>query len=393
MVAPEVACCGAVAEAPANQPDAPWARRYRCRSCSEEHEIDAVRWRCDCGGLLDLTGGHPVFPLEDIRRRPRELWRWREALPFPPAEPAAAAVAMGEGAAPAAVATIAGRDVLTTLEFASPTLSFKDRGAAVLVASALRSGASDLVADSSGNAGTAIAAYAARARLRCEVFVAASTSPAKLAQIRAHGAQVRQVDGTREEVAAAAVERVEATGAFYASHVWSPFFHEGTKTWAFEVLLAARRVPDVVVVPVGNGTLLLGAVQGFRELQRAGVTERLPRIVAVQASPCAPLAAAFHAGADEVVPVVNTGTVAEGIAIAAPPRGTQCLEAVRDTGGVVVTVTDDQIGVAGEELAAQGLYVEPTAAATAAGVAVAPFDEADHIIALPLCGAGIKSPG
>jgi threonine synthase len=373
--------------------DAPWSRRYRCRSCGAEHEPDAVRWRCDCHGVLDLVGGRVRFPLEEIRRRPRELWRWSEALPFDPGDPAPAAAAMGEGCAPAVTADLGGRPVLTTLEFASPTLSFKDRGAAVLVATASRLGARHLVADSSGNAGTAIAAYAARAGLRCEVFVAASTSPAKLAQIRAHRAEVHTIDGTREDVAAAAVERVQRSEAFYASHVWNPFFFEGTKTWAFEVLLAAAGVPDVVVVPVGNGTMLLGAARGFDELLTAGVVDRVPRLVAVQAAGCAPIHAAFTAGADEVRPTSNEGTVAEGIAIAAPPRGTQCLEAVRRSGGAVVAVDDDDIAVARAELASQGLYVEPTAAAVAAAVGLAGPGDADAVVALPLCGAGIKSPG
>jgi threonine synthase len=300
---------------------------------------------------------------------------------------------MGEGHVPVVTVTLGARAVTATVEFASPTLSFKDRGAVVLVAAARALGAGQLVADSSGNAGTAIAAYAARARLPCEVFVAAATSPAKLAQMRAHGAAVRTVDGSREDVAAAAIERVEASGAFYASHVWNPFFVEGTKAWAAEVVEAVGAVPDVVVVPVGNGTLLLGADRGFRELLSAGTTERVPRIVAVQAEGCAPIAAAFCSGAATVEPVTPAGTIAEGIAIAAPPRGTQCLEAIRASGGTVVTVRDDEIQHARAALAAQGLYVEPTAAATAAGVEAAGLSDGHGTVVLPLCGAGIKAPG
>jgi threonine synthase len=374
--------------------DPPWARWYRCRSCGDEHPPDAVRWRCDCGGLLDLAGGYVrIPPAEEVRSRRSDLWRWSEALPFAPDDPAVDEVAMGEGAVPAVRIRARGCQVLATLEFASPTLSFKDRGAVVLVAAARRAGARRLVADSSGNAGTAIAAYAARVGLGCEVFVAASVSPAKLAQVRAHGAEVHLVEGTREDVASAAVDRVETSGAFYASHVWNPFFFEGTKTWAFDAWLAFGPHLDVVVVPVGNGTMLLGAHLGFGELVRAGHLPRMPRLVAVQAEACAPVAAAFRAGEDVVRPVAGGPTVAEGIAIAAPVRGTQCLDAVRATGGSVVTVTDDDIAVARAELAAQGLYVEPTAAAVAAGVVVAGLGAGDRGVVLPLCGAGIKAAG
>lgn len=370
----------------------PWERWYRCSACRAEHAIDASRWRCDCGGLLDLEGGTRAFPLAEVGARTTGLWRWAEALPFDPAGPYPPAVAMGEGRVPVLDARLGDRDVVVTLEYASPTLSFKDRGAAVLVAAAARVGAERLVADSSGNAGTAIAAYAARAGLACEVYVSSRVSPAKLAQIRAHGADLRTVDGDREAVAAAAVAAVEREGGFYASHVWNPLFHEGTKTWAFDVVLHLGAAPDVVVVPVGNGTLLLGAARGFSELLEAGVIDRVPRLVAVQAAACAPIARAFAAGYEGVPRVVDEGTVAEGIAIGAPARGAQCLAAVRATGGTVVSVGDDEVVAARAELAGQGLFVEPTAAAAPAAVRLPGLRDHPGVVAVPLCGAGIKSP-
>ena len=371
----------------------PWERWYRCAACDREHAVEATRWRCDCGGVLDLVGGDPRPSLAAARGDAASgLWRWRSALPFAPDDPAPGVVTMGEGTVPVVRAVVDGLTVAASLELASPTLSFKDRGASVLVATAHRLGAGHLVADSSGNAGTAIAAYAARAGMTCEVFVAASTSAPKLAQVRAHGAELRLVDGSREAVAAAAIERVGSGAGFYASHVWNPFFLEGTKTWAFDVVLALDRAPDTVVLPVGNGTLLLGAARGFAELLAVGAIDRLPRIVAVQAAGCAPIAAAFEAGGDHVTPAVNRGTVAEGIAIAAPARGDQCLAAVRASGGVVVTVEDGAIASARAALARQGLYVEPTAAATVAGVGAAGLTDADGAVALPLCGAGLKAP-
>ena len=370
-----------------------WDRRYRCRRCASVHAPDASRWRCDCGGLLDLEGGTVGFA-DDVDNRPATLWRWAEALPFAPSADAPH-IGMGEGAVPVVPVMVGNRELVATIEFASPTLSFKDRGAAVLVAKASELGARRLIADSSGNAGTAIAAYAARAGLPCVVFVAASTSPAKLAQMRVHGADVRVIDGTREDVAAAAIAAVEHGDGFYASHVYNPFFYEGTKTWAFDVWLAlGRRVPDVCVLPVGNGTLVLGAARGFGELCAAGLIDRLPRIVAVQAAGCAPIARAFRANATEVEAVRNEGTIAEGIAIGAPARGAQVLEVVRASGGTVLTVEDDATSRARTLLAQQGLFLEPTAAATVAGAAGWLSSGADGAatIVLPLCGSGLKAP-
>jgi threonine synthase len=271
----------------------------------------------------------------------------------PPA--ALAQISMGEGDTPLTTLVVGGREFTAKLEFESPTGSFKDRGAAVLVAAAVDIGAAHLVADSSGNAGVAIAAYAARAGLSCEVFVAASTSQDKIDRI---DATVRLVDGSREDVAAAAIERVETTGAFYASHVWNPWFLEGTKHYVREIYhQLGGRLPGALVLPAGNGTLVLGA---WRAMQELGVV--VP-IIGVQAAKCAPIAAAFFAEADDVTAVVDGGTVAAGIAIAAPVRGREILEAVRGSGGSLVTVTDEELLECAAELADQGMDVEPTAAA------------------------------
>ena len=255
-----------------------------------------------------------------------------------------------------------GRTILAKAEFESPTSSFKDRGAVMVVAAALDLGATRLVADSSGNAGVAIASYARHAGLPCEVFVASSTPSSKVDRIGATDAVVQLIDGNRGAVATAAIARVESSGAFYASHVWNPWFLEGTKHYVYELVEQLGRWPRVLVLPAGNGTLVLGAWRAFRELERA-----VP-IIAVQASACAPIARAFTLGRDEVDPVENEGTVAAGIAIAAPVRGDEILAAVRATGGTFITVTDDEILAAQRELASAGVVVDPTAAAPAAAV-------------------------
>ncbi|MGH9119187.1 MAG: threonine synthase [Acidimicrobiales bacterium] len=371
----------------------PCERRYVCARCGDIVEPDAVVWRCECGGTFVLEHADVQFAVGELARRSTTMWRYAEALPFAQESSAPARVTMGEGWTPLVDVDVDGRAVTAKVEYASPTLSFKDRGAVVLVAKALELGAGRLVADSSGNAGAAIAAYASRAGLPCEVFVARSTASGKLAGVAAVGAAIRLVDGDRDDVARAAIAEVEASGSFYASHVYNPFFLEGTKTFAFELWEQLGRAPDVVVLPAGNGTLVLGAYIGFSELHRARLIERLPRLLVVQAAGCAPVARAFHSHSMMVVPVVNEGTIADGIAIAEPARGDEIVDAVRLTRGTVLTVTDDEISAAANRLARQGLYVEPTAAVPAAGVHRARADgwlDDDALVVLPLGGAGPK---
>ena len=295
---------------------------------------------------------------------------------------ALAAVSMGEGNTPTERIQIGDREVTAKLELDAPTGSFKDRGAAVLIAAAVDLGATKVVADSSGNAGIAIATYARKAELECEVFVPAATSLAQVGRISEAGARVRAVKGTREDAATAAMARVDEIGAFYASHVWNPWFFEGTKHFVLELHeQLGQRLPDVLVLPVGNGTLVLGA---WRAMQELGA---VAPIVGVQAVKCAPVAAAFAAGNEHVDPVVDEGTIASGIAIAAPVRGAEILEVVRATGGRVVTVTDEEILLAVAALAGNGLRVEPTAAAPAAAVAAGKVEtsgDGGDLVALPV---------
>jgi threonine synthase len=387
--------------------------RLLCSTCQREYDPASLAWRCVCGGLLDIAPFEAQFPLSAIQARPTTLWRYHEALPFAPDESNWQIITMGEGMTPLVPLHPQEPQVLLKVEYLMPTLSFKDRGAAVLIAKAKELGVSRIIADSSGNAGTAIAAYAARAGMACDVYVPASTSAKKLKQIAAHGAAVHAIPGSREDTAAAAIAAVEQEGIFYASHVYHPFFFQGTKTYAFEIWEQLNgSIPTVLVLPVGNGTLVLGAYFGFQDLLRAGLIKQMPRILAVQAAGCAPLAQAFQQGRDVAAPVVNSGTEAEGIAIAAPARSRQILAAVRETKGAIITVSDEAITSAKAALAKRGFYVEPTAAAPYAGFLayrdailnnslpsdLPPLFSADphsknptEQVVIPLCGAGLKA--
>lgn len=356
---------------------------------------------------LPLVPAHALRDLRPTAPGLAGMWRYRDCIPV--SEVAAARVTLSEGLTPLVAVDPRLAWVMAKLDFLLPTGSFKDRGAAVLIASALERGASSVIADSSGNAGSAIAAYAARAGLGCTVYVPESTSSAKRAQILAYGARLEIVAGDRTATAEAAIEAVESTGAMYASHVHDPYFLEGTKTIAYEIWEQAGNAPEALIVPVGNGTLLLGIARGFAELFQAGLVRREPALIAVQSERCAPLARAWSEGSDEPAEVTAGQTAAEGIAIPHPARGAQILAAVRHTGGCVVAVPEEAIAPAQALLGRRGLFVEPTAALVWAAALMtqrhpAPqglggdgpaWDEARSLASLsvvvPLCGSGLKS--
>jgi threonine synthase len=352
-----------------------------CAACGRDYGLDELAWRCaGCGGVLDLAGFTPAVPPRSVigQRRPT-LWRYAEALPID--EPAD--ISLGEGMTPLVTAP-ENLGVMLKIDYLMPSGSFKDRGAVLLAALARRLGVPRMVADSSGNAGTAVAAYAARAGIACQVYVPAATSAGKVAQLRAYGAAVRQIPGSREDTADAAADAADQPGTFYASHAFELWEQLG------------GRLPATLVLPVGNGTLVLGAYLGCRDLLDQGLIRRLPQIVAVQAAGCAPLAQAFRDGQAAPAAIVGEPTVAEGIAIARPARGAQILAAVRDSGGMIVTVTDDQVNAAHGALARAGLYVEPTAAACWAALQAGLIDtslrpDGGPTAIAPLCGSGLKA--
>jgi threonine synthase len=364
-----------------------------CAACGTTYPLDSLAWRCHCGCVLDLTGFTPTMPdMATIRSRPATLWRYAEALPVT----APYGLSMGEGLTPLITAPQA-PGIGLKADHLMPTGSFKDRGAVMLASLAARLGVRRMIADSSGNAGTAIAAYAARAGITCRVYVPAATSSGKIAQLHAYGAEVCQVAGSREDTAEAARQAAGEPGVFYASHVYHPLFLHGTKTYAYELWeQLGGRLPQTLVLPAGNGTLVLGAYLGCTDLLSLRLIDQMPVITAVQSAACAPLAAALADGLAAPAGITARQTIAEGIAIARPARGAQILAAVRDTGGSILTVTDDQVRAGHADLARSGIYVEPTAAACWAAImsgAIKPLRSAaahPHAV-VPLCGSGLKS--
>lgn len=346
--------------------------------------LDPPRW---CGPaqaplLLTPLPGLTRAQLDPAARGP---WRYRAALPFVPDEP----ITLGEGGTPLLPRTLHGAPAFLKAEWIMPTGSFKDRGATVMLSLLRAQSVRAVLEDSSGNGGAAVAAYAAAGGMAATILTPASTSPAKTVQMRACGAAVELVPGTRQDTAAAAIRRAETI--FYASHNWHPFFLHGTKTLAYELWEnLGFRAPDNIIVPCGAGSNVLGCAIGFEELHRAGQIDRLPRLFAVQPAACAPIAAAF----DGQVASAPVPTIAEGTAIAAPIRLPEVLAALRAGGGGAVTLTEAEIAAATIDLARLGVYVEPTAAQPAA--AFAKLLESGRIDAkettvLVLTGSGLKA--
>jgi threonine synthase len=357
-----------------------------CEACGRIYDPGPDEpWRCDCGHALDFAdrplpdGPAPDFADLDTRRG---LWAFEEFLPVE------CRVSLGEGFTPLVAA--AEWDAEFKLDYPFPSGSFKDRGATTTLSRAAELGVERVVEDSSGNAGAAIAQYAARAGIDCTVFVPADAKAAKLRAIEAAGAAVERVAGSRQDVTDACVAAVAHGAGWYASHAWNPAFFAGTATFAYEV--AAQRdwrVPDAVVTPLGHGTLFLGAYRGFRALHDAGWTDRVPQLLGVQAAGVAPLAA--ERGHD---PGDDANDAADGIQIAEPARRNQLLDAIGDTDGDAIAVSEDATRRAHDALHRAGFYVEPTSAAAVAGLAA--YRERGTIaseddVVVPLTGHGLKS--
>lgn len=328
------------------------------------------------------------FPVKEIEKRPPNMWRYREALPI---EFDRSIISMSEGFTPLIEEEICGRKVLIKQDHLFPTGSYKDRGASVLISYAREHSVESVVEDSSGNAGCSISAYSARAGISCEIFVPERTSAGKLDQIRAYGARLRLIRGSREDTARSILK--VASERFYASHTYNPVFLHGTKTFSFEICeQLGWKSPDAIVLPVGNGTLLLGAAIGFYEMKSAGIIDSIPKIVAVQSENCSPLLQAFCMRLKQPVPVEAKPTVAEGIAIERPVRGSQILRAVRGSGGLFLGVSEMEIKEARSEMSRRGHFLEPTAAATIAGLKkyIAFSDPSEWIVSV-FTGHGLKT--
>ena len=326
---------------------------FVCTKCGQHTSVDTKHCACRCGGLFELNFAPPAWNLTAIDRNAWNIFRYREFLAMDD-DVSWRSVSMGEGMTPVIRYD---ENVLFKMDYCMPTLSFKDRGAATLVAHMKSIGVKTCVQDSSGNAGNSVAAYCARAGIACEIYVPEGTSPKKIDMIQAHGAKVHVIEGTRDHCADVCRSRVRDEGVYYANHVFNPYFYEGMKCYIYEVFEQLQRIPENLVIPLGNGTLFIGVVKALEHLLASKVIERFPNIIALQSQLCDPLYQAAQHGWREPAQINPRPTIAEGIAIGVPMRGEELLDMAYRHNIRFVTAPEDKILQARAEIASRGIYL------------------------------------
>jgi len=345
--------------------------RLRCVTCGSLYPPNPRLFTCrSCGGLLEVvTPVDSGFEWGRVRARRFGVWRYRELLPLAEwVNP----ISLGEGGTPLVkVVRAAGPHVFVKFEGSNPTGSFKDRGMTVGVTIAKGLGVEGVVVASTGNTAASAAAYAARAGLRCLVYLPrGGVARGKLAQALLHGAEVVEVEGFFDDALELVLEEyVERSySKLYPLNSVNPWRLEGQKTLAFELVDELGYTPDVVVVPVGNAGNISAIWKGFRELRDLGVISGTPRMIGVQATGAAPLAKTWSTGSRELQVVEEPRTIASAIRIGRPVNWVKALKAVEESRGALLTVSDEEILEAIRMLARlEGLGVEPSSAASLAG--------------------------
>jgi threonine synthase len=356
-----------------------------CLSCHQPYPQDSTPYRCPaCGGLYDFDS-FPSFDPTLITHEPG-IWRYRHTFNLPPTAPR---IYLGEGDTPLVWDTAFGGEVAFKLEYLNPTSSFKDRGIAVTVSFLCSRHVSAAMDDSSGNAGASFAAYAASAGIKASIFVPAYASGPKRQQISAYGAEVVAIPGPRSKTSDA-IRQEAKHGAVYASHAMLPQGLPGYATTAFELVEQLGTSPGTVILPVGQGNLLLAMGRAFQSLHRAGLIQTIPQLIGVQANACAPLWVAFTRGLDATAGLHEGSTLAEGVRISSPHRLETLLDIVRSSQGMFITVQEDDILPGQCALAHRGFFVEPTSAIVWNALEQV-MDHSPHPIVAILTGSGLKA--
>jgi threonine synthase len=375
-----------------------------CSRCHEACDVGGPRTVCrSCGGVLlaryRLDEAARTLTPARLRERSPNLWRYAEVLPG-----AEVVVSLGEGMTPLLRAEFVGRalgvdQVWVKDEALNPTGSFKARGMAVAVTMALRFGVRRLALPSAGNAGSAAAAYGALAGLSVDLFLPADTPEPFRLEAAAHGATVHLVPGDLAACGARLRQRSEEEGWFELSTLREPYRVEGKKTMAYELAEAFDwEFPEVVIYPTGGGTGLIGMWKACEELEQLGLlrTPRRPRFVAVQAEGCAPIVRAFAKGANHAEPWSDPRTYASGLRVPASIGDRLVLQALRESGGTAVAVSDREIAAAQLELArGEGIFAAPEGGATLAAARRLVDEGAigrDERVVLFNTGTGLKYP-
>ena len=346
-----------------------------CSACGKKYDASIEQHLCTCGKPLlaryDLRRAATTLTLENLKTRPRTLWRYAEVLPNDPA------VSLGEGmtalvhAERLGASIICGQGGLQRLyikdEGLNPTGSFKARGMTTAVSRAKQLGANALAAPTAGNAGGALAAYAAAAGLPAVIVMPADTPVANVMECQAFGAKVIKLNGLISDCGKYVAEHKDREGWYDVSTLKEPYRIEGKKTMGYELWEQfGGKLPDVILYPTGGGVGLIGMCKAFDEMQEMGwIGRERPRMVAVQAEGCAPIVRAWEAHQSSAEFFQNAATVASGLRVPGPLGDLMILSMLRQTKGTALTVTDDEMLHAGRELASrEGIFAAPEGAAT-----------------------------
>ena len=341
-----------------------------CSKCGEKYSHEKLQNLCACGGPLlaryDLAKAARTLTREALKSRPANMWRYAEVLP------AREAVSLGEGMTPVIHARRLGArlglDALYVKdEGLNPTGSFKARGLSAAVTRAKELGAKALAIPTAGNAGGALAGYAAAAGIPCVIVMPADTPSANMMECEAFGADVRKLDGLISDCGRYVGEHKEKEGWFEVSTLKEPYRIEGKKTMAYELREQFGGVlPEVIIYPTGGGVGLIGMCKAFEEMEAMGwIGRERPRMVVVQAAGCAPIVDAYVRGEASAPPWQNAATIASGLRVPKALGDFLVLAGVRATQGTAVMATDDEMLAAGKELAsAEGIFAAPEGAAT-----------------------------
>jgi threonine synthase len=375
-----------------------------CSATGERYPADEVHGLSRAGKPLlvryDLEGVKRALTKDSLARRPQDFWRYRELLPV---RSVADIVSLGEAVTPLVglpklAARIGSAEVLVKDEGRLPTGSFKARGLALAVCMAKAFGIKHMAMPTNGNAGAALAAYASRADIRTTIFCPEDTPEVNVSEIALQGATVYRVNGLIDDCGRIVGEGKAKVGWFDVSTLKEPYRIEGKKTMGLELAEQMDwELPDVIFYPTGGGTGLIGMWKAFAELEAIGfIGKKRPRMVAVQASGCAPMVKAYEAGVEHAERVENAHTIASGIRVPAAIGDFLILRAVRQSGGFAIAVPDEAITRAIDDVAREeGLLLCPEGAATYAALLQSLADgrvKRDERVVLFNCATGLKYP-
>lgn len=375
-----------------------------CSLTGERYEADRLHGLSAAGKPLlvryDLDGVRRTLTKEALARRPMDLWRWRELLPV---RHTANIVSLGENATPLiplprTAARLGGGQLIAKDEGRLPTASFKARGLVMAVSMAKELGVSEVAMPTNGNAGAALAAYAAVAGMDAVVFCPADTPEVNVREIAAQGARVYRVNGLIDDCGAIVGQGAKERGWFDFSTLKEPYRIEGKKTMGLELAEQLDwELPDAIFYPTGGGTGLIGMWKAFDELEKIGfIGAKRPRMFAVQAEGCAPMVRAFEAGEEFAPRWENAHTIASGIRVPRAVGDFLILRAVRESGGAALAVSDEAIAAAVRNVARDdGLLLCPEGGATLAAYRRALEEgliDRDSRAVLFNCASGLKYP-